>query len=82
MINPPFPHLAALARLADRIEYGQLVEWLTDESVKLTREAVISANPQACGAAALLQDLVETLTNVQSQYQRARNITDFAPTNQ
>ncbi len=72
-MNLSLPQLEALAKLAERHEYAVLVAWLDDERGKRTREALNTANPQACGAAALLQDLVTMLRDAKILYDQARN---------
>jgi predicted LPLAT superfamily acyltransferase len=72
-MNLSLLQLEALAKLAERHEYAVLVAWLDDERGKRVREALHTANPQACGAAALLQDLTDTLANVRELYNQARN---------
>lgn len=71
-MNIPLPQLEALAKLSERYEYAVLMAVLRDECAKRTREALNTANPQACGAAALLQDLIDTLGNARILYDRAR----------
>lgn len=71
-MNLSLSQLEALAKLAERSEYRVLLTWLDDERAKRTREALHTANPQACGAAALLQDLTDTLANVKILYNHAR----------
>ena len=72
-MNLSLSQLEALSKLAERPEYVVLVGWLDAECAKRTREALVTANPQACGAAALLQDLTGTLENVKTLYHQARN---------
>lgn len=69
-MNLSHEQLSELARLAERREYAVLLGWLSDESAKLTRKAVTTADAHTCGAATLLQDLVTTLSAVQSLYQQ------------
>jgi len=71
-MNLSLSQLEALTKLAERFEYAVLVAWLDDERWTRTREALNTANPQACGAAALLQDLVTTLRNAKILYDQAR----------
>lgn len=71
-MNIPLPQLEAIAKLSERYEYAVLMAVLRDECAKRTREALNTANPQACGAAALLQDLIDTLGNARILYDRAR----------
>ncbi len=71
-MNPSLPQLEALSKLAERHEYAVVLAWLDEERVKRIREALHTANPQACGAAALLQDLADTLKNAKILYDRAR----------
>ena len=70
-MNLSHEQLSELARLAERREYAVLLGWLSDESAKLTRKAVTTADAHTCGAATLLQDLVTMLSTVQSLYQQA-----------
>jgi len=69
-MNLSHEQLSELARLAERREYAVLLGWLSDESTKLTRTAVTTADAHTCGAATLLQDLVTMLSTVQSLYQQ------------
>jgi len=62
--------LSELARLAERREYAVLLGWLSEESVRLTRTAVTTADAHTCGAATQLQDLVTTLSTVQELYRQ------------
>jgi hypothetical protein len=71
-MNLSLPRLEALARLAERHEYAALLAWLEEERTKRTREALQTADARACGAAALLQDLTDTLANVKPLYDHAR----------
>lgn len=76
MMNLSLARLEALSKLTERHEYAVLLAWLEEESAKRTREALNTANPQACGAAALLQDLTDTLANARTLYDRARKTVD------
>ena len=55
-------------RLSRQGDFSAFVNWLRDSSQALTRDALRSANPQACGAAALLQDLIGTLDSIPDLY--------------
>lgn len=57
-----------LSRIIQQREFVVFVAWLRDSSQALTRDALRSANPQACGAAALLQDLIATLDSIPDLY--------------
>lgn len=70
-MNPSHEQLSELAKLAERREYTVLLGWLSDESEKLTRLAVTTADVHTCGAATLLQDLRFVLENVQSLHKQA-----------
>lgn len=72
MMNPSIFRLEAISVLAERREYAALLDWLREERDKRIREAISTANPKACGAAAMLQDLTDTLENVKQIYDRTR----------
>lgn len=71
-MRPSITRLEAMAILAERREYAVMLDWLREERDKRIREAMATANPQACGAAAMLQDLTDTLENVKALYDRTR----------
>lgn len=72
MLNVAVPRLEALAKLAERHEYAALLDWLNEECAKRTREALNTADARACGAAALLHELTDTLANVQNIFHHVR----------
>jgi len=72
MMNLSLDRLEAIAVLSERREYAVMLDWLRDETDKRIREAIATADPRACGAAAMLQDLTDTLRNVRSIYDRTR----------
>ena len=75
---PTLTQLADLAHLAERREYAVLLEWLTQESAKLTREAISTADAHRCGAATWAQTLITLLANVQELHRSAK--TSGSPT--
>jgi len=73
MIPPTLDQLERLARLSEHSEFSVLLDWLRASGVRLTRNAIRSADPQSCGAATELLDLIDTLAQVKVLYDRARN---------
>jgi len=61
-----------LTRLSKDPDFAVLRGWLAASEQKMTRDALHSANPQQCGAAALLQDLTATLESLPDLYSMAR----------
>ena len=68
-------------RISRQGDFSAFVDWLRDSSQALTRDALRSANPQACGAAALLQDLIGTLDSIPDLYHARKTNQGSAPAN-
>jgi len=65
-----------MARLIHDADFAVFRGWLRDSEQKMTQNALRSANPQLCGAAALLQDLNAELDKLPDLYQSARKTPD------
>jgi hypothetical protein len=61
-----------MARLIHDADFAVVRTWIRDSEQKITRDALRSANPQLCGAAAVLQDLTATLDSLPDLYQTSR----------
>jgi len=68
-------------RLSRQGEFAVFAAWLRDSSQALTWDALRSANPQACGAAALLQDLIGTLDSIPNLYHARKTNPGSVPAN-
>lgn len=68
-----------LYQLSQQSEFKMLLDWIKSSADKITRDALQSANPKSCGAAAVLQDLSDDLGAIERVYHDRRNTN--APSN-
>jgi hypothetical protein len=65
--------LARLARLHQAPEFPVLMRLLQEELARVTRDAIRSADPQLCGMAQALGNLVETLDDIPVAFNACKN---------
>jgi hypothetical protein len=65
-----------IARLIHDPDFAVVRAWLRDSEIKMTANALRSANPQQCGAAAVLQDLNAVLDSLPDLYHSTRKTPD------